>query len=92
MPERIGFCFISLHHSSLKRLAKKMSLNLKGKMMMQIEVKVKNVYGVQRIYPICANALLFCQLTKTETITSQSLDIIKTLGYRVVVVQEQWQL
>jgi len=59
---------------------------------MKIEVKIKSVYGVQRIYPICANALLFCQLTKTETITSQSLDIIKTLGYRVVVVQEQWKL
>jgi len=92
MPERIGFCFIRLRRSSLKRLAKRMCLNLRGKMMMQIEVKVKNVYGVQRIYPICANALLFCQLTKTETITSQSLDIIKTLGYKVVVVQEQWQL
>jgi len=92
MPERIGFCFIRLRRSSLKRLAKRMCLNLRGKMMMQIEVKVKNVYGVQRIYPICANALLFCQLAKTETITSQSLDIIKTLGYRVVVVQEQWQL
>jgi len=59
---------------------------------MQIEVKIKNVYGVQRIYPICANALLFCQLTKTETITSHALDIIKALGYKIVVVQEQWQL
>jgi len=36
MPERIGFCFIRLHHSSLKRLAKKMYLNLKGKTMKKI--------------------------------------------------------
>jgi len=36
MPERIGFCFIRLHHSSLKRLAKKMSLNLREKTMKKI--------------------------------------------------------
>lgn len=36
MPERIGFCFIRLRHSSLKRLAKRMCLNLKGKMMKKI--------------------------------------------------------
>jgi len=92
MPERIGFCFIRLRRSSLKRLAKRMSLNLRGKMMMQIEVKVKNVYGNERIYPVCTNAKLFCNLTKTETITFQSLDVIKALGYKIVVVQEQWQL
>ena len=69
-----------------------MSLNLKGKMMMQIEVKIKNVYGNERIYPVCQNARLFCNLTKTETITFQSLDVIKALGYKIVVVQEQWQL
>jgi len=91
MPERIGFCFIRLHHSSLKRLAKKMCLNLRGKTM-QIEVKIKNVYGNERIYPVCTNAKLFCNLTKTETITFQSLDVIKALGYKIVVVQEQWQL
>ena len=61
-------------------------------MMMQIEVKIKNVYGNQRIYPICRNAKLFCTLAKTETITFQSLDVIKALGYKIVVVQEQWQL
>jgi hypothetical protein len=36
MPERSGFCFISLHHSSLKRLAKRMYLNLRGKTMKKI--------------------------------------------------------
>jgi hypothetical protein len=59
---------------------------------MNIEVKIKNVYGNQRIYPVCQNAKLFCALTKTETITFQSLDVIKALGYKIVVVQEQWQL
>jgi hypothetical protein len=48
MPERIGFCFIRLRRSSLKRLAKRMFLNLRGKTM----IKIKNVSGNRNIYSI----------------------------------------
>jgi hypothetical protein len=33
---------------------------------MNITVKVKNVYGQDRIYPICSKAKLFTRLTNTK--------------------------
>jgi hypothetical protein len=35
--------------------------------MKTIQVEVKNVYGTERIYPLCDNAKRFARLTNTKT-------------------------
>ena len=52
---------------------------------MQILVEVKNVYGVQTVYPICEQAKFFAALACTKTLTSQALKLIKQAGYQVCV-------
>ena len=52
---------------------------------MQILVEVKNVYGVQTVYPICEQAKFFAALAGTKTLTSQALKLIKQAGYQVCV-------
>ena len=53
-----------------------------------ITVDIKNVYGNELIYPVCFNAKKFTSLTKNKTLSKKDIDIIKTLGYKIVVEQK----
>ena len=57
-----------------------------------IEVKIKNVYGKELIYPVSDEAIKFCKLLKTQTLTREAIEGIKALRYTVVVNSEQVQL
>ena len=46
-----------------------------------LTVEIKNVYGEERIYPICEGAKTFARLCKTTTLTSHAIHTIKELGY-----------
>ncbi len=53
--------------------------------MQSITVKIKNVYGNERIYPVCDNAKTFALLTSKKTLDRYDIDKIKSLGYIVKV-------
>lgn len=53
-----------------------------------IQVRIKTVYGEERIYPICEKAKLFTQLVKQKCLTREDVDVIKALGYSIEVIQE----
>lgn len=53
--------------------------------MLHIQVEIKNVYGEERIYPVCEQAKLFSELAGTKTLTRQSIATIKKLGYTIIV-------
>ena len=53
-----------------------------------ITVDIKNVYGNELIYPVCDIAKKFTSLTKRKTLNKKDIDIIKTLGYKVIVEQK----
>jgi hypothetical protein len=55
---------------------------------MVIEVKVKYVYGEKKLYPACSKAHNFARIAGTKTITMQSIEYIKNLGYTITVVAE----
>ncbi len=50
-----------------------------------ITVDIKNVYGNELIYPVCFNAKKFTSLTKNKTLSKKDIDIIKTLGYKIII-------
>ena len=52
---------------------------------MSSKVKIKNVYGVDRIYPVCDNAKLFVELIGNKTFYKSDIAKIKLLGYAVEV-------
>lgn len=52
---------------------------------MNITVKLKDVYGVQKIYPACDTSEKFAALAGTKTLTREALAIIKSMGYAVQV-------
>jgi hypothetical protein len=55
---------------------------------MEITVKIKPVYGVDNIYPVCPQAHLFARLANTKTLTRDSIKTIKDLGYTIKIEQQ----
>ena len=51
--------------------------------MMKITVKIKNVFGNERIYPVCTQAKLFARISGHKTLTRDTIDLIKKMGYSV---------
>jgi plasmid rolling circle replication initiator protein Rep len=53
---------------------------------MEIQVKKVKVYGNQKFYPVCEKANLLVELNNRKTLTTNSIDIIKRLGYAIRVI------
>ena len=56
---------------------------------MEITVKIKPVYGTDKVYPVCDRAKLFASIADTVTLTSYTIDMIKALGYMIIVKQDR---
>ena len=54
-----------------------------------VKVQVKNVYGVERIYPVNNTAIFLTSLTRKKTLDRDEIEVIKKLGYLVQVVADQ---
>ena len=48
-----------------------------------ITVKIKNVFGHERIYPVCPQAKLFARISGHKTLTRDAIGLIKEMGYTV---------
>ena len=51
-----------------------------------LQVSIKNVYGVERIYPHCEQSEVFAILTNSRTLSENAIKWIKTLGYEFEVI------
>jgi len=50
---------------------------------MQITVKIKNVYGNDLVYPICEKSKIFALISGNKTLTDETIQLIKELGYGI---------
>lgn len=55
---------------------------------MKITVKLKSVYGKEKIYPVCEGAKVFAKIAGTTTLTRDTIEYIKELGYSIEVAQQ----
>jgi hypothetical protein len=53
---------------------------------MKIQISIKNVYGVETVYPVCAHAKFLAAMAGTKTLTVDKLRLIQANGYDVEVV------
>jgi hypothetical protein len=56
---------------------------------MEIIVRRKTVYGNDVIYPVCDTAQCLTMLGDTKTLTQRQIGIIKALGYKIVLEQQE---
>ena len=54
----------------------------------KITVKIKSVYGEEKVYPVCPDAQAFANLAGTRTLTLGTIEQIKRLGYKVELVTQ----
>jgi hypothetical protein len=53
---------------------------------MEITIKIKSVFGQERIYPVCPNALTLSDLCGKKTFDRIDLKNIEKLGFSIKVV------
>ncbi len=56
--------------------------------MKTLTVEKKNVYGVDRIYPVCKDAKILTALTGQKTLLDVDIKLIKQLGYTLTTKQD----
>ena len=56
---------------------------------MNLVVSKKNVYGVERIYPVCNKAKLFASISGNKTLLPEVIEQIKKLGYNLTTESEK---
>ena len=52
-------------------------------------VRKANVYGIERIYPVCLTSQLVARLIRQKTLDTASISILKRLGYTFEVPKVQ---
>jgi len=55
---------------------------------MEIVIEIKNVYGVEKFYPICDKAKLFASIAGTKTLAPSVLVSVSKLGFTVTLHQQ----
>ena len=56
---------------------------------MNLVVSKKNVYGVERVYPVCKKARLFATISGNKTLLPEVIELIKKLGYNLTTESEK---
>ena len=56
---------------------------------MELVVSKKNVYGVERVYPVCKKAKLFAAISGNKTLLPEDIELIKKLGYNLTTESEK---
>ena len=57
--------------------------------MFDLVVEKKNVYGVERVYPVCNKAKILTALTGQKTLLPCDIKLIKKLGYTLTTKPEE---
>ena len=50
---------------------------------MKLIVQIKNIYGVNRIYPVCEKSKSFSRIAGLKNLQPTVIDEIKKLGYKI---------
>ena len=56
---------------------------------MNLIVEKKNVYGVERGYPVCTKAKIFAAISGNKTLLPEVIEQIKKLGYNLTTESEK---
>ena len=54
-----------------------------------IQIKVKQVYGNETIYPVNDQAQLIAKIAGTKTLTKQALSYAKLIGFTIEQIQDK---
>jgi hypothetical protein len=50
---------------------------------MKIQVEIRNVYGIETVYPICDHARFLADMAGTKTFTQDKIRLMLANGYEI---------
>ena len=50
-------------------------------MNLELRVSVKQHYGTERVYPVCATSKKFARISNSATLSDKVINLLKELGY-----------
>ena len=56
---------------------------------MKLTVRIEKNYGIEVVYPVCPQAVLFARIAGTKSLTRMTLQHIEALGYSFIVAQRE---
>lgn len=59
----------------------------KQKNALSITIEIRSSYGTDRAYPACKNALAFCDIARTRTLSAHTIKELKAMGYQFEVIR-----
>jgi hypothetical protein len=72
-----SLCLIKIRKKQIEKLI------TKRRMKMKLIIEVKNVYGVPRVYPVCAKSHSFARIAGLKTLSPEVIEEIKKMGYKL---------
>ena len=79
MSVRLVLMYVLIMELTLQ--PKSIGLGLRVISLTNLIVEKKNVYGVERVYPVCKKAKLFARISGNITLLDEDRKLIKELGY-----------
>lgn len=57
-----------------------------------VRLRIREVYGKTMMYPDNETAELFCKITRTQTMTKQVVQFIRSLGYEILTDRQGFEI
>jgi hypothetical protein len=57
--------------------------------MLNCIVEVKYEWGNRRVYPVCSASKTLAQIAGTKTLSKETIDLSKQLGYKFEILKEE---
>jgi len=57
--------------------------------MLSCIVEVKYEWGNRRVYPVCSASKTLAQIAGTKTLSKETIDLSKELGYKFEILKEE---
>mgnify|MGYP003626836466 FL=1 len=57
--------------------------------MLNCIVEVKYEWGNRRVYPVCSASKTLAQIAGTKTLSKETIDLSKELGYKFEILKEE---
>lgn len=55
-----------------------------------ITIEKKNIYGQVKYYPACEESDFIARLTRTKTLTEETIKVLQARGYTIALKQESF--
>lgn len=89
IQKKMGYPRIFSGHPQNLSLHSRHQQRNEGLNMLNCIVEIRNEFGNRRIYPVCSASRTLAKIAGTTTLTKETIDLAKELGYQFETLKEE---